>query len=191
MEYKIKPIPTLYAGLTFRSRLEATWAAFFDNLGWTWRYEPFDLDGWVPDFEIQTSKGNRRLLVEVKPIDLTKIDCSNIEKTPYGKVLNHVDDFNVLLLGTSPVVFYSYYCAGIFLEGERGEDYRCCGDGTEKYRSDNAAFKNQGDGLSPTYGSWECWLTNQDSYKNFVYEDEKGHIEYLFNDAISKTTRGW
>jgi len=190
MEYKIKPIPTLYAGLTFRSRLEATWAAFFDNLGWTWRYEPFDLDGWVPDFEIQTSI-KERLLVEVKPIDLTKINRNKIEETPYKKTINHLGYFNVLLLGISPVVFGNHCCAGLFLEGE-GRN-RCYEGWSKKYRyaSDFAAFKNQGDWLSPSYGVWECWLTNQDSYKNFVYEDEKGHIEYLFNDAISKTTRGW
>lgn len=190
MEYKIKAIPTLYKGLTFRSRLEATWAAFFDNLGWTWRHEPFDLDGWVPDFEIETSI-KERLLVEVKPINLTKINRNKIEETPYRKVINHLDNFNVLLLGVSPVVFEGKYCAGVFLEGdERG---RCCEGYSEehKYGVDFAAFKNAGRGLSPLYGSWQCWLSNSDYDKGFVWEDEKGDIEYLFNNAISKTTRGW
>jgi len=44
--------PTSYAGVRFRSRLEATWAAFFDQLGWRWRYEPVDFANWVPDFEV-------------------------------------------------------------------------------------------------------------------------------------------
>lgn len=43
-------IPTVYAGVQMRSRLEATWAAFFDQMGWKWSYEPVDLDGWIPDF---------------------------------------------------------------------------------------------------------------------------------------------
>ncbi len=30
MEYTIKAIPTEYAGVHFRSRTEARWAAFFD-----------------------------------------------------------------------------------------------------------------------------------------------------------------
>lgn len=57
-------IPTTYAGTNFRSRLEARWAAFFDLVGWSWVYEPFDADGWIPDFLIE---GNRPFLVEVGP----------------------------------------------------------------------------------------------------------------------------
>lgn len=36
----IKAIETRYAGCRFRSRLEARWAVFFDQLGITWEYEP-------------------------------------------------------------------------------------------------------------------------------------------------------
>lgn len=50
MEYKIKPKPTKYNGVQFRSRLEAKWAAFFDILKWPWLYEPVDLGEWSPDF---------------------------------------------------------------------------------------------------------------------------------------------
>ena len=35
MNYTIKAIPTTYAGVRFRSRLEARWAAFFDLCGWS------------------------------------------------------------------------------------------------------------------------------------------------------------
>lgn len=62
MNYTIKAIPTTYRGVRFRSRLEARWAAMFDKLGWHWRYEPLDLDGWIPDFIV-----NDVLPVEVKP----------------------------------------------------------------------------------------------------------------------------
>lgn len=61
--YNIKSHPTTYAGVNFRSRLEATWAAFFDILGFEWKYEPVDLPGWVPDFIVEGS-----VAVEVKPI---------------------------------------------------------------------------------------------------------------------------
>lgn len=57
-------IPTKYQGVQMRSRIEARWAAFFDFCGWRWEYEPFDLDGWIPDFLIRGSTGE--LLVEVK-----------------------------------------------------------------------------------------------------------------------------
>jgi hypothetical protein len=66
MIYNIKAIPTTYAGVQFRSRLEARWAAFFDICGWAWDYEPFDLDGWAPDFML---KGAQKSLVEVKTIE--------------------------------------------------------------------------------------------------------------------------
>ncbi len=51
----IKPIETVYNGYRFRSRLEARWAVFFDELGIKYEYEPegFDLGehGWyLPDF---------------------------------------------------------------------------------------------------------------------------------------------
>src|ERR1041384_7453009 len=58
-------IPTPYAGVRFRSRLEARWAAFFDLVGWKWEYEPLDLTGYIPDFILAFHKP---LLVEVKPI---------------------------------------------------------------------------------------------------------------------------
>lgn len=51
----VKAIPTEYHGARFRSRLEARWAVFFDELGIEWEYEAegFELKfvGWyLPDF---------------------------------------------------------------------------------------------------------------------------------------------
>jgi hypothetical protein len=63
-EYTIAAIPTRYAGVQFRSRLEARWAAFFDLLGWRWDYEPMDMKGWTPDFLLHL---HEPVLVEVKP----------------------------------------------------------------------------------------------------------------------------
>lgn len=60
-----RSIPTRYNGVTFRSRLEARWAAMFDLLGWKWDYEPLDLKGYIPDFILNW---HRPMLVEVKPI---------------------------------------------------------------------------------------------------------------------------
>jgi len=39
----VTAIQTTYRGIRFRSRTEARWAAFFDELGWPWEYEPHDL----------------------------------------------------------------------------------------------------------------------------------------------------
>lgn len=56
----IKAIQTEYKGYLFRSRLEARWAVFFDELGIEWEYEPEGLvlsngkyylpDFYLPDF---------------------------------------------------------------------------------------------------------------------------------------------
>jgi hypothetical protein len=45
----IKAIETRYAGCHFRSRLEARWAVFFDQLGIKWEYE-------VDGFELSTGR---------------------------------------------------------------------------------------------------------------------------------------
>ena len=73
-------IATQHAGINFRSRHEATWAATFDLLGLKWSYEPADLDGYIPDFDLLF--GKRPLLVEIKPsgedfeFAKSKIECS-------------------------------------------------------------------------------------------------------------------
>ena len=73
----IKSIPTVYRDVRFRSRLEARWATFFDLLGWEWEYEPFDMDGWIPDFLLTRPN----MLVEVKPTtSLQDHDAVKIER---------------------------------------------------------------------------------------------------------------
>lgn len=57
----IKPLPSIYEGTYFRSRLEARWAAYFDMIGVTWQYEPesYDLDqgNGVDSYEISKQCG--------------------------------------------------------------------------------------------------------------------------------------
>ncbi len=73
----IAPIETTYNGLTFRSRLEARWAVFFDKLGVRYEYAKqsfhftvFDAErtelrptGYIPDFWLP----DLALWVEIKP----------------------------------------------------------------------------------------------------------------------------
>ena len=66
----IKAIETRYKGYRFRSRLEARWAVFFDELGLQWEYEPegFELsDGvlYLPDFRVTGKSG--QIYYEIKP----------------------------------------------------------------------------------------------------------------------------
>lgn len=88
-------IPTTYAGQQFRSRLEATWAAFFDLAHWpTWTYEPFDLHGWTPDFHIASPRYPGGILIEIKPATTTTDLISRAEKA-----FNHAGTATVLALG--------------------------------------------------------------------------------------------
>ena len=66
MQKSNKGIPTTYNDVRFRSRLEAQWAAFFDLLGWRWEYEPYDLNGYIPDFILIGAK--QHTAIEVKPV---------------------------------------------------------------------------------------------------------------------------
>lgn len=68
MARDIEATPTTYNGVRFRSRLEARWAVFWDELGVKWEYEPQTfkfLDGkqYTPDFWIV----DLALWVEIKP----------------------------------------------------------------------------------------------------------------------------
>jgi len=101
-EYKIKNIPTTYKGVRFRSRLEATWAAFFDKMGWNWEYEPIDLDGWTPDFVISGELG-MNIFVEVKPIfDLTQLN--NLGKYEREIIKDDIYVGNCIIVGLSPTI---------------------------------------------------------------------------------------
>lgn len=68
---QIKALETRYAGCRFRSRLEARWAVFFDELGITWEYEPEAFEtscgNYLPDFRITTPLDPEPTWFEVKP----------------------------------------------------------------------------------------------------------------------------
>jgi len=119
----IKSIPTTYDGVRFRSRLEATWAAFFDAVGWKWQYEPLDYDGWTPDFILFGA--HDVIPVEVKPIewvDNSRSMSSYVKKSDdLQKVRNFVseNDIECLVLGAYPVEcegVHSSFCLGVFVE---------------------------------------------------------------------------
>lgn len=110
-EYTIKPIRTKYAGVTFRSRLEANWAAFFDLMGWKWEYEPIDLDGWSPDFLLRGDYAEE-ILVEVKPI--TSIgQLKNPEKYIRGNPVDKVwSRSECIVLGLNGPILSKFDTAG-------------------------------------------------------------------------------
>lgn len=93
-DYRIAAHPTKYGDVMFRSRHEATWAAFFDKLGWAWDYEPFDLIGWVPDFLLRGF--GEDVLVEVKPTDDMLFDCVD-------RLMEAAPGRTILLAGEAPL----------------------------------------------------------------------------------------
>ena len=81
-------IPTHYNGINFRSRLEAKWARFFDLIGWSYEYEPVDLNGYIPDFVLKFAI--MPIYVEIKPsmtIDDLENDCQKSRLATLGKRL--------------------------------------------------------------------------------------------------------
>jgi hypothetical protein len=103
----IKAIETRYNGYRFRSRLEARWAVFFDELNVTWDYEPqgFDLGKvgpYLPDFWLE----EHGCWFEVKGSNPT------IDERRKAEALRDVTEAPVILahgpIGTRPHTFYAY-----------------------------------------------------------------------------------
>jgi hypothetical protein len=88
---------TTHNGIEYWSRLEARWAAFFDRIGWAHTYEPFDGDGYIPDFLIP---GEAPMLVEVKPAVLRAEYLAPVEKATAGLVKRWQHD--ILIVGAMP-----------------------------------------------------------------------------------------
>lgn len=89
---EIEAIPTDYAGVRFRSKLEATWARFFDVIGLAWEYEPCQMEGWWPDFLI-----GGWWLAEVKPLPVIG---KNAAREPLFQ--KAIRPFDTVLLGNGP-----------------------------------------------------------------------------------------
>ena len=76
----LRALETHAFGYRFRSRLEARWAVFFNELGVSWEYEPqgFDIGGeaYLPDFRVVT--GDLVYWYEIKPRGTNS--CGKFEK---------------------------------------------------------------------------------------------------------------
>ena len=129
-------IPTRYAGVNFRSRLEARWAAMFDLLNWRWDYEPLDLAGYIPDFVLQFSEP---LLVEVKPAmtlgecttaALRLVGAADPPMAVFGASI-HIDTVDVECMGLIKVLGFPWAgmqirkCAGHWTPTSAEGSWRC------------------------------------------------------------------
>ena len=87
------PIITEYGGVTFRSQLEARWAAYFDRQGIAWEYKPARFDGWAPDFRLEL--GGVEAYAEVKPVSEFPMDVAQ-------RILNAGCGGDIFILGQRP-----------------------------------------------------------------------------------------
>lgn len=178
-EYSQKAWPTEYKGIVFRSRLEATWACFFDQMSWQWDYEPIDLDGWAPDFML---KKDKEIFVEVKPI--TSIEqLSNREKY-IRKNIPGTNLSNCLVVGLKPFIIppddKHYYPFERYVA--MGWIYNSDIDGW-----DEACFKNKG--IGNTSGTlYDLLAENEGDWKSFWPESEYIQAMDAWNTAKNITS---
>ena len=104
----IKPLPTEYDGIMYRSRTEARWAVFFTKYGIPFSYENegYDLgDGtrYLPDFLLP----HANVWFEVKPFDPTPRELEKARRLAIGTgkyifIAPGAPNRNIKLIGISP-----------------------------------------------------------------------------------------
>lgn len=157
----IENIPRTYKETTFRSTLEASWAVMFDHLGWNWRYEPFRLNGWIPDFILE-----EKLLVEIKP-NLILEQFNEYERYNRATVGTVYVDAEILLLGNAPIQkaeLHQSPALGWLIE--RPNDQRHHGV---------IWHSELGYGIANDYSNWRCRITG-------AYEGGAGIIGPKWSD---------
>ena len=169
----MQAIETLYNNQLFRSRLEAKWAAMFDLLGWDWYYEPFDLQGYIPDFVLGFSPP---LLVEVKP----EMEFEELKKYE-AKIENSGWDKEILIVGARIFEVNSLPVLGslgeIWENGSRwfghGIIHKCTKCGSYSIRHE--------------WGSWHCRKSGCYDGNHYLEDLEKETIDRLFKIAYRDT----
>lgn len=146
---EIKALETRYKGHTFRSRLEARWAIYFDAFGIQWEYERegFDLPSgrYLPDFWLPQVK----MWAEVKPEMFSDFEYQKCLE------LSRVTQHEVLLLDGPPAE-RNYWATPA--ANDYQTDYIINGDYLEEHRF----FGSTGGSANFPY---------HDSGKDFNYND--------------------
>lgn len=87
---EVKSIPAEYEGVRFRSRLEARWAVYLDNVGikWLYEYEGYQLPGgwYLPDFYLPQEK----IWLEIKPSEPSEIEIQRARELAIHTVVGVV-----------------------------------------------------------------------------------------------------
>ena len=159
----IPAIPTEYAGVRFRSRLEAKWAAMFDLAEWQWDYEPLDLDGYVPDYVLRLA---RDLVVEVKP--LMQFDPNDDAlKQAIGKIDHAHPRGEALIIGAAPSI-----SLGWMRDSDAGWGLATA------FWCDECGKRS----LCSEHGSWRCRATGCDSGRAMM-DFSRWDVTYDFRRA--------
>ena len=166
----IHGIQTIYKDRLYRSRLEARWAAFFDLVGWMFEYEPYEFNGWIPDFIIIGKRD--AVLVEVKPF-------THFEEFDTGKILNAMGNVRkeVLLLGLCIWPETDIETASV---GWLGEQEYWTDEGGCAWAS--ALFSTLG-GLGFAHADW--------SFHNRITGEQDGHIAPPTGAEWEEIMRKW
>lgn len=186
----IKPIQTFYDGHWFRSRAEAKWAVFFNEVGCPYQYEPegYEMDGgvrYLPDFRLPIDFWGRdcylgadypqELYVEVKGRGI-------LSDEEIHKILTFSEYYPTLVVGDVPLYITK-------LDGIRERTwFPMFWNGWTMYRTDYSMFftmkdgrlyvgeyMNQGHLLNEALdegGTIQKALTAA-RYKRFEYEDRE------------------
>ncbi|MBS7546228.1 hypothetical protein [Ancylobacter oerskovii] len=113
--------PVYYLGALYDSRIDAIWAAFFDNLSWSYEYKPSGPRGWAPTFAL---RGAGTVLVgveqELQPTPKARLLASRSVRDAGGRS-------DILLLGIG-LVHSEYWGLALGALGECSGDYYCWGD---------------------------------------------------------------
>jgi hypothetical protein len=191
----MKSIPTIYNDIQFRSRLEARWAAFFDLMNWTYEYEPFDLDGWFPDFLITGENNSFKTLIEVKPID--SFDLNTAKKIAKAGEQKH----DLLLLGSKLLVdtwgiYDSTLALGWFLDKET--------EWTDELEWNIAEFTSWTDnkkaktidekytfGFADCIGDFTCRITGQHSKGDHFLSFKKSESSKDYTPIVQELQKRW
>jgi hypothetical protein len=179
---------TDYAGTTFRSRLEARWAKFFDLCGWRWTYEPLDLAGYIPDFLLHIDSP---VLVEVKPC----VAWDDFYQAAADLESRTADwSRRVVLVGISPLLLEESHpqfalgwmqlglCREKLKDGWRWTPaflFRCAecsltGERTITFRADRTALLVDGTVIEPA--SLVCGHGGPDGEPSWLLPDEVDHL---------------
>lgn len=177
MKYTIRPIETRYAGVAFRSRLEAKWAAMFDLLGWRWSYEPVDFNGWVPDFSIHAEC---LTYVEVKPVVSFPADVAE-------KIDASGCDTEVLILGQECPVHLDWGSIAVGWLRERQADESFPMSWGEGW-AESLFTKTPGGqiGFAHSIGSYACRITGEWDGDHYLHHDPSD-VTMLWREAGNRT----